>query len=562
MLKLLHYLKPYFWQTILLLVVTVIRTWSALQLPALMADIVNHGIVQHDLTYVRQTSLLMLVYAALTAASGFGSSFLAARIGTSFARDLRADLFQKVLNLGIGEIEKFSTASLITRTTNDINQIQQAVIMCLSLMLRVPLTCVIAVGLAVATAPSMTWIIALAVAIVVTIVICIFIVVGPKFKTLQKLVDKITLLTRENLTGLRVVRAFNNQRLEKSKFDDANRELTRTNIFVNKMLYLMNPMMAFMQYAIQVVMSFLMMSMLLIILPRANVSAQRLNEVLHARPQIRWPRRTAGVPAKRPSVEFRKVSFAYDAAEAKVLHEISFVAQAGQTTARIGSTGSGKSTVINLVPRFLEVSSGEILVNGLNVKDYTEDDLMARIGYVPQRGKLFSGTIRENIQFGAPGATQQQVKLAAEISQSAEFIQKLPGGYDARVASGGNNLSGGQRQRLAIARAIAKNPDIYIFDDAFSALDLKTDQKLRAALAEVTADAVVLVVAQRISTIKHAEQIVVLDHGRVVGKGTHWELLAGCQVYQEIARSQLSEAEYAAELKLSRKRGGGKEQKR
>ena len=444
-----------------------------------------------------------------------------------------------------------------------------------------PLTCILAIGQAIATAPDMTWIIALAVGVILFLTVLIMSIVMPKFKIIQKLADRVTLLTRENLTGLRVIRAFNNEKLEQNRFERTNKEFSHLNAWVDVILSLENPlislvfngtallcvwigitlitrdfaylgnMMAFMQYAIQVVMSFLFLTMLFVVLPRASVSAKRVNEVLDTKSKIIWKPQTIGKPSLAPSVEFSHVDFAYSGAEEKVLQDVSFVAHAGETTAFIGSTGSGKSTLINLVPRFYEATAGEIKINDINIKDYSESDLMRRIGYVPQRGVLFEGTVKSNILFGAPEADNKRLKLAARISQSAEFIKKFEKQYDSHIAQGGTNVSGGQRQRLSIARAIAKDPDIYIFDDSFSALDMKTDAKLRHDLKTITKDAVTLIVAQRISTIKDAHQIVVLNQGKVVGKGTHLELLRKCKVYREIAQSQLSEREFQAEIKKS-----------
>lgn len=581
MLKLFKYLKPYLWQSILLLVMIGLQVWTSLQLPALMADIINEGIMKNDLDYVWRTGILMIGLAVFSSICAFTANFLSARIGTAFSRDVRNDFFKQVLSFSIADIDNFSTASLITRTTNDINQVQSAIVMCLSMALRAPLTCVLAIGQAIATAPDMTWIIALAVGVILFLTILIMSIVMPKFTIIQKLADHITLLTRENLTGLRVIRAFNNEATEKRKFDKTNDENAKLNVWVDKILSLQGPlislvfngttllctwigitlltkdiaylgnMMAFMQYAIQIVMSFLFLTMLFVILPRANVSAKRINEVLDSKPKITWRDQTLGKPELVPSVEFTNVNFKYHGAEENVLENISFTAKAGETTAFIGSTGSGKSTLINLVPRFYEVTDGDIKINGINVKDYAQGDLMRRIGYVPQRGLLFSGTVRSNILFGAPEASDERLYLAARVSQSAEFIEKLDKKYDSHISQGGSNVSGGQRQRLSIARAIAKDPDIYIFDDSFSALDMKTDSILREALKPITKNAVTLIVAQRISTIRDAEQIVVLSEGKIVGKGDHYELLSKCKVYREIAKSQLSEQEFQDELAKS-----------
>lgn len=584
MLKLFRYLKPYLKSVILLFFMVAVQVWAGLQLPAMMANIINKGIMLGDMGYIWGTGIGMIGFAILAASCALMTDFLSARIGTAFSRDLRNDIFQHILQLSIADVDKFSTASLITRTMNDVSQVQSAVVICLSMALRAPMTCILAIGQAIATAPDMTWIIALAVGIILFLTILIMSIVMPKFKLIQQLADRITLLTRENLTGLRVIRAFNNESLEGRKFQQTNHEFAKLNVWVDTIMSLDSPlvslvfngttllciwigislittnfaylgnMMAFMQYAIQVVMSFLFLTMLFVILPRASVSAKRVNEVLETRPKITWKAQTIGKPSLQPEVEFSHVDFAYPGAEEKVLQDVSFTAKVGQTTAFIGSTGSGKSTLINLVPRFYEATGGEIKINSINIQDYSESDLMRRIGYVPQRGLLFAGTVKSNILFGAPEADDDRMRLAARISQSSEFIEKLDKKYDSRIAQGGTNVSGGQRQRLSIARAIAKDPDIYIFDDSFSALDMKTDAKLRHDLKTITGDAVTLIVAQRISTIKDADQIVVLNQGQVVGKGTHSELLQSCKVYREIAKSQLSEAEFAAELKTS----GGK----
>ena len=578
MLKLFRYLKPYWWQIIILLCAVAGQVWSALQLPALMASIVNDGIVAGDIDFIWGAGIKMVLYALVAAVGASLANFLSARIGTAFSRDLRRDIFAKVLSFSVADMNKFSTASLITRTTNDVSQVQQAAVMCMSMLLRAPMTAVLAVVQAIRTAPDMTWIIALAVGVIVLLVVVILAIVMPKFKIIQQMIDKITQLTRENLTGLRVIRAFNNEGLEQKKFDRTNTRFKKLAIWVNNVMALQDPlismvfngasllciwigislmtkdfaylgnMMAFMQYAIQVIMSFLFLTMLFIILPRANVSAKRINEIMDTREEITWKEKTVGKPELAPSVEFRNVSFSYAKAEEKVLEDVSFVAKAGETTAFIGSTGSGKSTLINLVPRFYEATTGEILVNGIEIKNYAQEDLMRRIGYVPQRGVLFAGTVASNIKFGAPEITGEQMHEAARIAQASEFIEKLEKGYDSHIAQGGSNVSGGQKQRLSIARAVAKNPDIYIFDDSFSALDMKTDARLRKALRPVTRNAVTLIVAQRISTIKDAEQIVVLNNGKVVGKGTHKSLLKDCEVYREIAKSQLSEAEFEKEV--------------
>lgn len=579
MLKLFKYLKPYWWQVLVLLASTALQVYCTLRLPALMAEIINDGIVPGNSDIIWSIGLQMILLAVVSAVGTLISSFFSARIGANFSRDIRNAVYAKVLTFNVTDMKKFSTASLITRTTNDINQVQQTTTMILSMMLRAPLFCIIAIIMAIQTAPDMTWIIAVATVAIAGTIILIMSLIIPKFKIFQKMIDKITLLTRENLTGLRVIRAFNNEKHEQSKFKKTNNELTNLIVYIDKTMELMNPlvniifngttllcswigisllskdfaylgnMSAFAQYVTQIMISFLMLSILFVMLPRANVSADRINEVLDTASHIHWKKQTEGIPDKTPSVEFKNVDFKYPDAEEKMLSNVSFKAIAGEVTAFVGSTGSGKSTLINLVPRFHEATSGDILIDGINIQDYSQTDLMGKIGLVPQRGILFSGTINSNISFGAPNATKEQIETAAKVSQSAEFIDKLPEGYNSHIAQGGTNVSGGQKQRLSIARAICKKPDIYIFDDSFSALDMKTDRKLREALKPITKDSAVLIVAQRINTIKDADQIVVLDNGKVVGKGNHKELLKTCKVYNEIVKSQFSEEEYALELK-------------
>ena len=578
MLKLLRYLKPYLWQVIILVLSVGAQAWCSLELPALMADIVNHGIVKGDSSYTVFVGAKMLGFTLATVVFAVITHFFSARVGAAFSRDIRNDFYEKVLSFSIADVDKFSTASLITRTTNDIGQVQQAIMMILTMLLRAPMMGIGAVIQAFRTAPDMTWIIALGVGLIIFFSVVILSLVMPKFKIFQKLLDRITLLARENLTGLRVIRAFNNEKTEEKKFEHANTELTNTILFINKIMSFQDPiigidfdavtlltvwlgishlstdisylgnMLAFVQYASHVMMSFLILTMLFVILPRANVSAGRINEVMTSKNKITWKEKTEGTPNVSPSVEFKNVTFAYAGAEQNVLSNISFKANAGETTAFIGSTGSGKSTLISLVPRFFDPTSGEILINGIDVKNYEKNDLMKRIGYVPQRGILFSGDVKENISFGNLNATETEIKSAAKISQSSEFIEKLEKKYDSHIAQGGSNVSGGQKQRLSIARAIAKKPEIYIFDDSFSALDMKTDKKLREALKPETKDSVVLIVAQRINTIKDADQIVVLDEGKIVGMGTHRSLLKNCEVYREIVKSQFSEKEFKKEL--------------
>ena len=586
MLKLFRFLRPYWWQVVILLLATALQVYTTLRLPALMADIINDGIMPGDTDYIWVTGLKMIGLTAVSAAGSLVSSYFAARVGTNYARDIRTAVFTKIINYNLLDLKEFSTASLLTRTTNDVNQVQMVTIMILSMMIRSPLFLIISIIMAIQTAPDMSWIIVVGSVAILGSAILIMSLVMPRFKIFQELIDKITLITRENLTGLRVVRAFDNEKTEKRKFIKTNDKLTKLLIFIDKIIELQNPltniifngttllcswigislltkdfaylgnMTAFAQYVTFVMISFLMMSMLFVTLPRANVSAHRINAVLDKKLRINWRNETNSKPDRVASVEFKNVDFRYQEASEKVLDNVSFEAKAGETTAFIGSTGSGKSTLINLVPRFYEATSGKILVNGIPVKEYEKKDLMQRIGYVPQRGMLFAGTIKSNIKFGAPNASDAMMRKSARIAQAENFIEKLPKKYNSHVAQGGANFSGGQKQRLSIARTICKEPDIFIFDDAFSALDMKTDERLRTALKEVSETAVVLIVAQRVSTIKNAEQIVVLDNGRVVGKGRHLELLSSCKVYREIVKSQLSDKEYAAELSLAKESGG------
>lgn len=579
MFRLFRYLRPYWWQVLVLLASTAIQVYCTLRLPALMADIINSGIAVGNSEAIWSIGIKMIILAVISALGSLISSFFSARIGAFFSRDLRADVFAKVINFDLVDTKNFSTASLITRTTNDVNQIQQTTTMILSMMLRAPMFCIFALIMAFQNAPDMTWIIAVSATAILGSVILIMSLVIPKFKIFQKLVDKITLLTRENLTGLRVIRAFNNEKLEQKKFTKTNDKMTKLIIYISKIMELQNPIIniifngttllcswigisllskdfaylgnmgAFAQYVTHIMMSFLMLSILFVMLPRANVSAARINEILGSTTKVHWKKKTIGTPEENTSIEFSHVDFQYEDAEEKMLSDITFRAEAGKVTAFIGSTGSGKSTLINLVPRFYEATSGDIFINGLNIKDYNREDLMKRIGFVPQRGMLFSGTVKSNIAFGSPDASKEQIEKAARISQSKEFIEKLPEKYNSPISQGGTNVSGGQKQRLSIARAICKNPEIFVFDDSFSALDMKTDKKLREALKEITKDAVVLIVAQRVSTIKDADQIIVLDEGKIVGKGNHKELLLNCSVYDEIVKSQLSEKEYQKELK-------------
>ena len=532
-----------------------------------------------QIQYILHTGLKMLGLALLGMAASIMVGFLAARVAASTGRDLRSKVFTKVIGFSNAEFDKFSTASLITRSTNDIQQIQTLTVMFLRIVLFAPVHAIGGIIKVFHTNVDMIWIIALGVALVFMIVIVLFIVAMPRFKTLQTLVDRLNLVMREILTGLPVIRAFSKEKHEEDRFDKANRDLMKTNLFVNRAMTFMMPlmmlvmngvtvlivwsgaagidkgqmqvgdMMAFIQYTMQIIMSFLMICMISIMLPRAAVAAERVDEILTSETAIDDPEEPKRLPENsKGEVAFEHVSFRYPGAEHDVLHDLNFVAKPGQTTAIIGSTGCGKSTLINLIPRFYDVTEGHIRVDGMDVREMTQHDLRGKIGYVPQKGVLFSGTIASNILYGNTDGTEEEMKEAASIAQATEFIDEKPKKYESTIAQGGTNVSGGQKQRLSIARAIAKKPEIFIFDDSFSALDYKTDVVLRTALKEKTQDSTVIIVAQRISTILHAEQIIVLDEGKIAGIGTHQELLKSCEAYYQIASSQLSQEELRRNL--------------
>ncbi len=571
MFKLIKYLKPYTLQMILLIALVFGTVAATLQLPDYMAKIINEGIVQSNNSFIFYNGLWMLLIALGGAVCTIGVGYLASKIATGFSRDIRNQVFSRVESFSLVEFNKFSTASLITRSTNDIQQIQTVMVLLLRMVLQAPIMGLWAIFKAYNLAPSLSWVIALAVAVLLGVIFVMFAVALPKFKLLQKLVDRLNLVTRENLTGLRVIRAFNNEKLEQAKFEKANVDLTGANLFVNRLMVVMQPVMmlilnltsvlivwlgahlissgnleignmiAFMQYAMQVIMAFLMISMVFILVPRASVSAERVIEVIETDPLIKDPEKPIFTKNIHGGVvEFKNVTFCYPGADTSVLENISFKANSGETTAFIGSTGSGKSTLINLIPRFYDVTTGKILLDGIDVREYQLEDLYEKIGYVPQKSVLFSGTVESNVKYGAPQATDNEVKYFSKISQAEEFINNLPGKFYAPIAEGGANISGGQKQRLSIARAIIRKPEVYIFDDSFSALDFKTDATLRGALKSETKDKTVLIVAQRISTILSADKIIVLDDGKIVGEGTHEMLLKSCDVYREIAYSQLS----------------------
>lgn len=533
---------------------------------------------QMQIRYILMSGLKMLGLALVIMVAAISVTFLSARVAAILGRNLRNGVYRKVISFSGEELNHFSTASLITRSTNDIQQVQQVFAMIFRIVLYAPILGIGGVLKVLQTDASMTWILGVAVAAIIILVGLLFSIAMPKFTKLQYLIDELNLVSREILTGIPVIRAFSREKHEEARFEDANERLTKTNLFVNRCMTFMMPammlimngitilivyngahavdngtmqvgnMMAFMQYAMQIIMSFLMITMMSIMLPRASVAAKRINEVMGTKVSI-LDGEAHALPDKgaKGEVRFEHVGFSYPGADEETLTDIDFSAHKGETVAFIGSTGSGKSTLVNLIPRFFDVSSGRILVDGVDVRDMKLTDLRDRIGYVPQKGVLFSGTIDSNIRYGKEDATDAEVQRAAEVAQAWDFIQEKEEKVDSEIAQGGTNVSGGQKQRLSIARAIAKRPEIYIFDDSFSALDYKTDMVLRRALKRETKDATTLIVAQRISTILHADRILVLDEGRVVGQGTHKELLKSCEVYRQIAMSQLSEEELANE---------------
>lgn len=538
------------------------------------------GINLNDLqtSYLLSTGVKMLSIALVFSLLSIIISLLASKVGAGIGRDLRMKVFQKVMSFSNGEIDTFSTASLITRSTNDIQQVQIIIVMLLRMLLNAPITAVVGIMKIAKTGSGMGWIIVLAVSILLSIVAVLMVVALPKFTKMQNLIDRVNLVSREILTGLPVIRAFNKEKFEEQRFDEANKELTRTMLFTNRVMSFMMPSMqflmtslsilivwvgshkindgtlqvgamtAFITYSMMIVFSFLAITALSIVLPRAGVAAKRVNEVINTEISIKNKNNAQSIDNNIEGIiSFNNVSFKYDNADNNVLSNISFSAKPGEVTAIIGGTGSGKSTLVNLIPRLYDITEGSVTIDNINIKDIEMTSLRNQIGLVPQKGVLFSGTIDENLRFGKPSATEEEIKRSAEIAQASDFIEQKEDNYKSHVAQGGSNFSGGQKQRLSIARAIAKNPKIYIFDDSFSALDLKTDAKLRSELLKYTQNATVIIVAQRIGTIKNADQIIVLDEGKIVGKGTHKELLNNCDVYLQIAKSQFSDEEIQAE---------------
>ena len=586
----LHYYKNYIPFVFLIAAFLFGQAMCELSLPGYMSDIINNGIVPGDLTYVKSMGAVMIAVSAGSMICAIGGSFFAAWSAARISRNIRSALFHKVTAFSTAEMDRFSTASLITRSTNDIQMVQQTTTMMFRMALFAPIMGIGAVYKALHTSVSLSWTVGVALGVIICIMGIAFFAVLPKFRVLQSKLDRLNLIMKERLAGILVIRAFTTERQEERRFDDANRNLTNINIFINRamsflmpsLMFVMNAisvliiwagahlieaqklmigdMLAYLQYAMHVIMSFLFVTAMFILLPRAIVSAQRISEVLGTDLSIEDPAqplqladegaKAGAVPQAKGLVEFRHAGFAYPDAENKTLSDITFSAQPGKTTAIIGGTGSGKSTLIQLIPRFYDVTEGQVLVDGVDVRQMRQHDLREKIGLVPQKGTLFSGTIASNLRYGRDDASEEDLKAAATVAQAMEFIDTKEHGFDEPVAQGGTNVSGGQKQRLSIARALVKKPAIYIFDDSFSALDFTTDKALRAALKKEASDSTILIVAQRINTILDADQIIVLDEGRIVGKGDHRQLMADCQVYQEIARSQLSDEElqrYAAD---------------
>ena len=570
MIKLLRFLKPYRFTLFWVLVLAFAQAMSNLYLPTLMANIVDNGIIKGDIGYIwRIGGLMMLVAIGGTICAVVGI-FYSSQVATGFGKIIRAKLFTHVQRFSLHEFDSVGTASLITRTTNDTTQVQQLVVVFLNLMITAPMMCIGGVILALNQDVGLAWILIVVIPIPLGATVLLLNRATPMFRLMQLKLDKLNLILGEGLTGMRVVRAFDRIKHEEERFDVANHELTDVAIKVNQLMASMMPivtfvmnaasvailwfgsvrisndqmqvgtLMAFLQYAIQILLSLIIVSLLFVMLPRAAASATRINEALAIEPEISDAEQVKETNEKKGYVGFQNVTFSYPGAEEPALSNISFSTQPGEITAIIGSTGAGKSTLINLIPRLYDIDSGSVQVDGIDVREMAQEHLRAKIGFVPQKAVLFSGTIIDNIRYGKEDATEEEVRYAADIAQATEFIQNMPDGLHSVIAQGGTNLSGGQKQRLSIARALVRKPEVYLFDDSFSALDFKTDAKLRAALREETHDATVLIVAQRVSTVMDADRIIVLDEGRIAGIGTHRELMSTCEVYREIVSSQLS----------------------
>ncbi len=578
MIKLLRFMKPYRMALVLVLVLAFAQSMANLYLPTLMADIVDNGIVKKDTGYIWGVGGLMLLVTIGGTIAAIIGSFYSARTATGFGKIIRGEIFNHVERFSLHEFDKVSTASLITRTTNDTTQIQQVLIVTLGFMVTAPMMLIGGIILAVNQDATLSWILVVIIPILVGVIILLMTKAIPLFRVMQLKLDKLNLILDEGLTGVRVVRAFDRVKYEEERFDGANLDLTNVAIRVNRLIASLMPVMmlvvnvssvailwfgsirinngdmqvgaliAFLQYAMQILFALLMVSMLFIMLPRSFASADRINEVLAIRPEIRDADQVSRADSQKGYVEFQDVTFSYPGAEEPALSNISFRARPGEVTAIIGGTGAGKSTLVNLIPRFYDVDSGHILVDGVDVRKIAQEHLRAKIGFVPQKAVLFTGTVAQNIRYGKEDASDEEIQHAAEVAQATEFISEMKDGFHSVIAQGGTNVSGGQKQRLSIARALVRKPEIYVFDDTFSALDFKTDAKLRAALKEETIDATVLIVAQRVSTVMDADQIIVLDEGRVAGIGRHRELMETCEVYREIVSSQLSLEEIAEKI--------------
>ncbi|CAM3731198.1 MULTISPECIES: ABC transporter ATP-binding protein [Paenibacillus] len=575
MLKLFRYMRPYRTAVLLVLLFTFFQCLSDLYLPTLMADIVDKGITLGNVPYIWRVGGVMLLVASGGMVCAIAASYLASKAASGFGRIVRGRVFSHVENFTLQEFDKIGTASLITRTTNDITQVQQVTIMILRMMAIAPMMCIGGIVMAISRDPGLTTVL---LAVLPILALAIFLIAKqgiPLFKAIQVKIDTLSRVVRENLTGIRVIRSFNRAAHETVRFNDANEDLTATSIKVNKIMGAMMPvmmlvmnfatiaivwfgahrindahmkvgdLMAFLQYAMMIMFSLIMLSVMFVMIPRAQASAVRINEVLHMQPDIHDPKEPGKPGLQKAAVEFQDVTFFYPGAEEPAVSNLSFRTGPGEVTAIIGGTGSGKSTLISLIPRFYDVTSGRILVNGTDIREMRQEELRQRIGFVPQKALLFTGSIADNIRYGKEDATDEEIRHAAKVAQAADFIEAMEGAYDAEISQGGSNVSGGQKQRLSIARALVRRPEIYIFDDSFSALDFKTDAKLRAALREETGDATVLIVAQRVSTVMDADRIIVLDEGRIAGMGTHEELMNTSEVYREIVISQLSEEEIA-----------------
>jgi ATP-binding cassette subfamily B protein len=576
MLKLMRYLKPYWIPVSAVVVVVFLQSMGDLYLPTLMSNIVNKGITNGDIPYILSTGLEMILVAIGGSICAVIASYLSSHVAMGFGEDLRSGIFSRVSRFSLHEFDRFGTPSLVTRSTNDVVQVQNIVMMTQRMMIAAPITAVGGMILALQKDKGLAWIIIVAIPVLGIFIGTVAAKGFPLFQAIQKKIDRINLVVRENLTGIRVIRAFNRGEYEKKRFNEASYDLLVASVKVNRIFAMMMPvmmlimnmtvisilwfgshridsgvsnignMMAFLQYAMQILFSFVMASIMFIMVPRAQASADRINEVLDTQPDLVDPTHPNTPDSSvRGYLEFRDVRFSYFGAEAPALQNISFVAKPGETTAIIGSTGSGKSTLVSLIPRFYDVASGQILVDGVDIRDMTQKDLRSRIGFVPQKAVLFTGSVSENIRYGKDDATEEEVLHAAEVSQSLDFVTAMDKGFDSLISQGGTNVSGGQKQRLSIARALVKKPEIYVFDDSFSALDFKTDSLLRAALHKETGNATVIIVGQRVATIMDSDRIIVLDEGRIAGMGTHHELYASCPVYREIVESQLSEEEIA-----------------